>query len=354
MKISKKNVEELLIQNNFDTNQTYDIKLTTSDNFNRYFLSSDYIEKVSDITFSQEKTKVSSLKKGDWIFIKNTEVITNDNIYTIDLKKYTDNISNPTFVFSFNDELKEISSYLNISLYAVKSLLSCEDAQYENHLPKLKKYIKDKYGIVEENDTLTSFSNLKKYALENFVFKTKRFLKIDNQFLKFLTFAIVSQVQLNSLTFFKNLFTNNEIQIIKNYLESITNSPIIDNSDFLKIVDPALCNLILDLRNNKEYFLNLFSNIDVSFLKYFLKEMENTLYLVSTDMSFLFSLKFLYQINNQCLAINFKNTCEILKDDFEKLDSTLITSSFGYYLQIKDIKVYSNKLEKLKVIEHVG
>lgn len=150
------------------------------------------------------------------------------------------------------------------------------------------------------------------------------------------------------------MFTNNEIQIIKNYLESITNSPIIDNSDFLKIVDPALCNLILDLRNNKEYFLNLFSNIDVSFLKYFLKEMENTLYLVSTDMSFLFSLKFLYQINNQCLAINFKNTCEILKDDFEKLDSTLITSSFGYYLQIKDIKVYSNKLEKLKVIEHVG
>ena len=334
--------------------------------------------KVETVDSAYEKvpTTFLKLKVDDWLFhpwVKNAQFHVCN---LLDLGEHTSNFYDSDSIYLFNSSLLNISRKFNIPQEAVKQLLVREAKEYEQYLPQIVKYIKEEYGI-EKDDTEveTSFSELKHYVKDNFVFKMKRFVPIDLNFMAFLV-AIFTTCKVNKTVLKDNTnlyelcFTFDKIKhksiqnkvfsFVKHlnvkYEEKVENGKTVLNVYNKPLYDYVteyilknLNMLMLCSEENKQFFIdNLFKNSSQ----------------VNVNFEVALKLKEIFLYDKKVIGIKQYTQgvlATLLEDDFDKLDSTLIIDEKGYYSRVVSLAPfdrvntshYSLNVKDSKII-HLG
>lgn len=325
---------------------------------------------VDDIAFTvSNKTKVEAinalsekvpttflkLKVDDWLFHpwirKNQSHVCN----SIDLGEHTSNFYDSEHIYLFNSSILNISKKFNIPQEAVKQLLVREAKEYEEYLPQIVKYIKEQYGIEKDHTEVeTSFLELKHYVKDNFVFKMKRFVPIDLNFMSFIV-AILTCCKVNrtvlkdNTNLYELCFTFDKIKhksiqskvfsFVKHlnvkYEEKVENGKTVLNVFNKPLYDYVTEYLLKNLQvislcseENQQFFIeNLFKNSSQ----------------VNVNFEVALKLKELFLYNKQIVGIKQYTQgvlATLLTDDFDKLESTLIVDDKGYYSKVVSLAPY--------------
>lgn len=304
-------------------------------------------------SFSKRYVSVVDLKEDSWLYcpwLKREELAPKQSV---DMSRYVDNYYDSFNIFLFNNEILEIAEELQIPLKAVKELFIREAAEYQEHLDRLRLYIYDKYGILENtSDPETSFINFKKYVLKNHVFKMARYVDIDYDFINFLI-ASLTRSSTNQTSHNKNNkyvidynFKSTDI-ILKNSLlaflkkvnvkyEVNANTITVKNKPFyMFIVNGLLSDIDFLVRLDNESYKHISSK---------LFEDNNTVNNVSLTVALQLKHLLLTSKKVACIKENALGGYDVfeIQDDFKNIDSTLIVSDDGYYTKIKELYAPTN------------
>lgn len=297
-------------------------------------------------TFTPKFVQVTELTEDHWLYSPwiEREVVAPKQF--IDMSRYVDNYYDSSFLYLFNNEILEIADELKIPAKAVKELFIREAAEFEEYLNPLRLYIYDKYGVLENtSDPETSFINFKKYVLQNHVFKMARYVDIDFNFISFVI-ASLTRSATNQTSHNKNnkyvidYFFNKEDKLLKQSVIAFLNKVNVKydiDGDKISVKNKPfymfVCNGLLTdmdflLRLDDEYYNYLTTNL-----------FANNATVCNVSLTTALQIKHTFLTASRVVSIrqNALNTYDVTEilDDFKKLDSTLITTSSGYYSKIK-------------------
>lgn len=297
-------------------------------------------------TFTNEYIPVSELKTDDWVFNYWLPEELKASAFRIDLSKYCDSFQDLKHIYMFNSSIKDLAKELDIPMTALKELLVREAAEFEEHLAKLKAAIFFKYNIQEEDSDLTSFSKLKNYIKDNFVYKLDRFINIDEYFMSFIiSFFTCSRLNKKEIkghnTYIIEFNYENNDPLYKNVLTFIKKLKLKYKEN--KVSDK---HTVLSIYNKPLYlFLNEYLAQDISLLLSAPIEVRN--YLVqnlfknvnSFNVSFNVSIQFLELFNYYRKIISIENDTRgviisLVEDDLKSLESNVIVTEQGYYTRV--------------------
>lgn len=321
------------------------VKIKTSDGFTTYLSSKDLVYTFDSETYSLVKRSPKTLTEDSWVFYPKLNLNSLDNTSRIDLSKYSDLMSNVDTIFTFNTELLGIAKVLNITPHALKQLLLFESADYDKHLDKLKAYLSFTYNITETDDE-KSFSNLKKYAVKNFVFFNKRFIDIDHKFLKFLAYSLFfGNLSENKLSFNKYEITPVLSSFIKSFMKTISKTPPKEDANTLVFENEVVFNYLKKLNTSEDLLLKTISYLDENSLHLFLSIIEEIIpSRKDINITIANQLKYLFYFVNK--AVSYKDyKISILKDELELLDSNFIQLDDGYCLRVVEVIDQDQRLE---------
>lgn len=285
-----------------------------------------------------------NVEVGSWLYHPWITREYDSYLYTLDLSKYTDNHFDHDSIYLFNHKILQIADELDIEPYVLKEILCREAAEYDEYIPKIKEFIETSF---------CPFDEFQKYAADNFVYKMPRYIPVDANYAALLTSFIKYSSSKSKVlsktnckaTSYKVIFqypTGKKYDVLikntKSFLEK-------NNIKFLEETHVASRKLIL---YNKPLF-ELNSRVYANTLGTFIKASPETSELFKQYMHIdtkpiygsirlLLSLKEFFFYNKVVGGIRLDelNTpyFQLLKDDFEQIDSTLIIGSEGYFSRI--------------------
>ena len=343
---TKSNVIEKLTDYSVFQNSVDDISFTVSNK-----------TKVDIVNSSFKRSKISflNLEVDNWLFHPWIKKNQSHTVGTVDLAQSTTNFYDSNNIYLFNSSILNISKKFNIPQEAVKQLLVREAKEYEQYLPQIVKYLKDTYGIKKDKEEVeTSFLELKHYVKDNFVFKMNRFISVDLNFVSFVVALFTSckvnktvlkdntnlyelsftfdktkdkQIQSKVLSFIKHLNVKYEEKIENNKLVlNVYNKPLYDF-----VTKVLLVNISCILNSSpecQEFFVqNIFKNSNQ----------------INVGFEVALQIKELFLYTKQVVGIKQYTQgvlATLLQDDFDKLESTLITDEVGYYSRVVSISSY--------------
>ena len=343
---TKSNVIEKLTDYSVFQNSVDDVSFTVSNT-----------TKVEAINALAEKvpTPFLKLKVDDWLFHPWINKSQSHVCNSIDLGEHTSNFHNSEHIYLFNSSILNISKKFNIPQEAVKQLLVREAKEYEEYLPQIVKYIKEQYGI--EKDPLeveTSFLELKHYVKDNFVFKMKRFVPIDLNFMAFLV-AIFTACKVNrtvlkdNTNLYELCFTFDKIKhksiqskvfsFVK-YLNVKYEEKVENGKTVLNVFNKPLYDYVTEhlLKNISPVMMSSDENQQF-FVENFFKNSSQ----VNVNFEVSLQLKELFLYNKQVVGIKQYTQgvlATLLTDDFDNLESTLIVDEKGYYSRVVSLAPY--------------
>lgn len=307
-------------------------------------------DSVDDISFSLnlwESIKIyrdgfntfvnkNTLQVDDWIYHPWINPPTTDKeLKNIDLASYSDNYYNLKHVFVFKDELNHLSNKFNIPLYAIKEIFVREAAEYEEHIPELKKHIEEKYCKWEE---------LPKYISDHLTYKMKRIIQTDNEEFIHLLAALYfhSSLDLNSFSITFELSENHiSLPFLNSFFKRLNTKVIeikdknktyikVSNKPFFQLYTKYLQFNMHGLQYAKKEFQDLFISLTPETFKKFL------------PVKLMLQLKEFYYFNKIILGIQYDLESDLpfitrLYDDLNSLESTLIIEKDGYYSRVISI-----------------
>ena len=341
------------------TNYTY---LQTSINAYSTLLHNDSYVLATTQSVYMSPVQVKDINVDDWVF--NTWLPqSKDNVISyIDLAPTSNTSYDLQYLYNVDNSITQASSVLDIPMHALKELLSREAAEYDKYLPKLKKYIEDKYGVKESNNEEVSFKNFKQYLKDNFLFKQKRHIEKDKLFTSLLLAYFKNST--NSIkednknyklefTFNKNCPLYKDILLfIKKY--SLKHSVFVNNTNFITLTienNPLVLYLVESIKSGTKLLLTM-TEANKS---YFVKNLFNDKEIIVNFETYLT----LFELFNQYkIVLKNKDYQSFLKvsvatDDFESIESTLIIEEDGYYTRViglSEIESDSNRLYTTLVV----
>lgn len=315
-----------------------------------YIVKNDVKVDIVGKTMIRRTTPFQTVQEDDWLFhpwIKREQLFFKSSI---DLAKTSNNFYDIEYLYLFNNRVLKIAEDLGIPQKAVKEILIREAAEYEEYIPMVYEYIRLNFEIDSEPEegSIESFRTFKRFVKDNYVFKMNRFVQIDLDFTSFVV-STLTRCKVNKTSPTSNSFVYELAYRFENETDSELIRRLIDFCDtidikyeikqtakltFINIFNKPLFDFVL---NSLLIDLSCVVHATTDCQEYFIKNLFLNTDKVNGCRKIILQIKELFLYHK--LVVGTSPAAEgyyafLLEDDFDTLDSNLITVEDGYYSRI--------------------